>query len=116
MAVEYGLQYSPRRESRNGCKGDQDQFAQNLTGLYKIFAVGPCPFSDILDGSPLGDKLLCLDLPTNMSGADAHRRISVESCKPSTYPHDRGDMPKYLMDGLTLYVLNNFTIKSLNIA
>ena len=38
-------------------------------------------------------------------------RISVERCKPCTNPHDRDDMPKYLPDGLTRYVLNNFTKK-----
>ena len=29
-----------------------------------------------------------------MPGADAHRRVSVERCKPCTNPHDRGDMPR----------------------
>ena len=82
-------------------------------GPYKIVAVGPCPSSDTPDGSPLGDKLLYLDLPIDMPGADAHRRVSAERCKPCTNPHDRGDMPKkYLPDGLMQYVLNNFTKKS----
>ena len=31
--------------------------------------------------------------------------------KPCTNPHDRGGMPKYLPDGMTQYVLNNFTKK-----
>ena len=52
-----------------------------------------------------------MDLPTYIPGADAHRRVSVECCKPPTNPHDRGDMPKYLPDGLTQYLLNNFTEK-----
>ena len=43
-----------------------------------------------------------------MSGTDAHRRVSVERCKLYTNPHNRVDMPKYLPDGLTQYVLNNF--------
>ena len=47
-----------------------------------------------------------------MPGADAHRRVSVEHCKPCTNPHDRGDMPKYLPDGLMQYVLNNCTKNS----
>ena len=46
-----------------------------------------------------------------MPGADAHCRVSVERCKLCTNPHDRGDMPKYLPDGLTQYVLNTFTKK-----
>ena len=53
-----------------------------------------CPSSDTPDGSLLVVKLLYLDLPTDMPGADAHRRVSVERCKPCTNPHDRGDMPK----------------------
>ena len=42
-----------------------------------------------------------------MPCADAYRRVSVERCKPCTNPQDRGDMPKYLSDGLTQYMLNN---------
>ena len=44
-----------------------------------------------------------------MPGADAHRCVSVERCMPCTNPHDRGDMPRYLPDELTQYVLNNRT-------
>ena len=88
------------------------KFALKRTGPYKIVAVGPCPSSDTPDGSPLGDKLLYLGLPTDMSGVDAHRRVSVERCKPCTNPHDGVDMPKELPDGLTQYVLNRFTKKS----
>ena len=43
------------------------------------------------------DKLLYLDLSTDMPGADAHRRVSVERCKPCTTPHDLGDMPRCLL-------------------
>ena len=86
-------------------------FALNWTGPCKILAVGPCPFSGTPDGSPFGDKLLYLDLPTDMPGADAHRPISVERCKPCTNPHDGGDMSKYLPDELTQYVFNTFTKK-----
>ena len=42
------------------------KFALNWTGPYKILAVDPCPSSDTLDGFPLEDKLLYLDLPTDM--------------------------------------------------
>ena len=88
------------------------KLALNWTGPCKILAVGRCPSSDTPNGPPLGGKLLYLDLPTDMPGADAHRRVSVERCKPCTNPHDRGDMPKYLPDGLTQYALDNFTKKS----
>ena len=110
--------YTTASTIRQGAKAGTDakvlkpKFAPNWTGPYKTLAVGPCPFSDAPDDSPLGDKLLYLDLPTDMPGADAHRRVSVERCKPCTNPDDRGDMPKYLPDGLTQYVLNILTKKS----
>ena len=100
---------------RQGAKAGTDakvlntKFALNWTGPCKIFAVGPRPSSDTPDDSPRGDRLLYFGLPTDMPGADAHRRVSVERCKPCTNPHDRGDMPKYLPDGLTPYVLYIFT-------
>ena len=75
------------------------EFALNWTGPYKIYAVGPRPSSDTPDGSPRGNKLIYLDLPTDIPGADAHRHVSIERCKPCTNPHYRGDMPKYLLDG-----------------
>ena len=88
------------------------KFVLKWTGPYKVLAVGPRPSSDTPDGSPLWDKLLCLDLPTDMPGADAHRRVSVERCKPCANPHHRGDMRKYLLDGLTQYVLEQFYKKN----
>ena len=112
---DWVLLYITASTVRQGAKAGADakvlknKFALNWTGPYKIFAVGPCPFSDTPDGSPLGDKLLYVDLPTDMPGVDAHGRVSVERCKPWTNPHDRGDMPKYLRNGLTKYVLNNLT-------
>ena len=74
-----------------------------------MLAVAPRPVGDTPDGSPLGDKLLHFELPTDMPGVDVHRRVPVERCNPCTNPHDRGDMPKYLGDDLSQYVLNNFT-------
>ena len=38
--------------------------------------------------------------------------MAIERCKPCANPHDSGDMPKYLLAGLTQYVLNNFSKKS----
>ena len=110
--------YNTASTIRQGAKAGTDakvfkaKFALNWTGPCKILAVGPCPSSDTPDGSPLDDKLLHLDLPTDMPGADAHRRVFVERCKPCTNTHDRVDMPKCVPDGLTQYVLNNFTKKS----
>ena len=95
-----------------GAKVLKAKLSLNWTGPYKILAFGPCAPADTPDGSPLGDKLLYLDLPSDMPGADARQRVSVQRCKPCANPHDRGDMPKYLPAGLTQYVLNNFSTKS----
>ena len=86
--------------------------ALNWTGPYKVLAVGPCSSADTPDGSPLGDNLLYLDLPSDLPGSDARRRVAIERCKPCANPHDSSDMPKYLPAGLTQYVLNNFSKKS----
>ena len=50
----------------------------NRTGPYKVLAVGPCTPADTPDGSPLGAKLLYLDLPSDATGAEARRRVSVQ--------------------------------------
>ena len=78
-------------------------------GPDEVLAVGSCSSADTPDGSPLGAKLLYLDLPPYMPDADARRRVSVQRCKPCANPHDHGDMPKYLPAGLTQCVLNNFS-------
>ena len=45
------------------------KFALNGMGPYKILAVGPCPSSDTLDGSPLGDKPLYFEITSPSSAA-----------------------------------------------
>ena len=100
---------------RQGAKTDTDakafkaKLSLNWTVPYKVLAVGPCTPADTADGSPLGAKLLYFDLPSDMPGADARRRVSVQRYKPCANPHDHGDMPKYLPAELTHYVLNNFS-------
>ena len=74
-------------------------------------AVGPCFSADSPDGSSLGDNLLYLDLPSDLPGSDAHRRVAIERCEPCANAHDNSDMPKYLLVGLTQYLLNNFSKK-----
>ena len=82
--------YNTASTIRQGAKAGTDanvlktKFALNWTGPYKTLTVGPCPSSDTPDGSLLGDEPLYLDLPTDMPGADAHRRVSSERCKPCT--------------------------------
>ena len=90
----------------------KSKLALNWTGPYKILAVGPCPAAASPDARPVGEKLLFLDLPLNMPGLDAKRRVSVVRCKPCSNPHDNTDMPRYLPAGLTEYVLNKYTTKS----
>ena len=68
-----------------------------------------CTPADTPDGPLLGAKLLYLGLPSDTSGADARRRVSVQRCKPCANPHDRGATPKYLPAELTQYLLNNFS-------
>ena len=84
------------------------KLALNWTGPYEFLAVGPCSTAETPGGSPLGSNLLYLDLPSDLPGSDARRRVAIERCKPCANPHDSGDMPKYLPAGLTQYVLNNF--------
>ena len=103
---------------RQGVKTDTDakvlkaKLSLSWTGRYKVFAVGPSTPADTPDGSPLGDKLLYLDLPSDMPGVDGRQCVSVQRCKPCANTHDHGDMSKYLPAGLTRYVLNNFSKKS----
>ena len=74
----------------------------NWTGPFKILAVGPCDSAP--DRRPVGKKLLYLNLPSDMPGADAKRRVAVERCKPCTNPHDNTDMPRFLPADLTPYI------------
>ena len=112
-----GLQFGST--IRQGSKpGDADADAHvlkvklslNWTGPFKILAVGPAAAAP--DGRPLADKLLYLDLPSELPGIDAKARVSVARCKPCDNPSDLDDMPRFLPAGLTQYVLNRHTTKS----
>ena len=87
------------------------KLALNRTGPYKVLAVGPSCSADTPDGSPLGDNVLFLDLPSDLPGSDARRRVAIERCKPCANPHDSSNMPQYVSSGLTQYVLNNYSEK-----
>ena len=110
--------YNSASTIRQGVKANTDakvlkaKLALNWTGPYKVLAVGPCSAADTPDGSPLGSNLLYLDIPSDLPGSDARRRVAIERCKPCANSHDSGDMPKYLPAGLTQYVLNKFSKKS----
>ena len=110
--------YNSASTIRQGVKANTDakvlkaKLALNWTGPYNILVVGPCSAVETPHGSPLGKNLLCLDLPSDLPGSDARRRVAIERCKPCANPHDSGDMAKYLPAGLTQYVLNIFSKKS----
>ena len=99
--------YNTAAAIRQGAKTDTDakvlkaKLSFNWEDPYNVLAVGPCTPADTPDGSPLGDKLLYFDLPSDMPGADARLRVSVQRCKPFANPDDQGDMPKYLPARLT---------------
>ena len=88
--------YNTAATIRQGAKTDTDakvikaKISLSSTGPYKVLAVGPCILADTSHGSPLGDKILFLDLPSDMPGTDARRRVSVQRCKPCANPHDQG--------------------------
>ena len=89
-----GRHHPSRHEDGHGPHDPQGQHSLNWTGPYEVLAVGACTPTDIPDGSPLDAKLLYLDLPSDMPGADARRHVSVQRCKPCANPHDHGDMQK----------------------
>ena len=90
----------------------KEQFSLNWTGPFKIIAVGPSSAADTPYGRPLGDKLLYLDLPSNLSGPAAKPRVTVAHCKPCANPYDADDIPRHALAGLTQYVLHAFATKS----
>ena len=58
----------------------KEKLSLNWTGPFKIVAVGPSSAADTPDGRPLGDNLLYLDLPSNLSGPAAKPRVTVARC------------------------------------
>ena len=110
--------YNSASTIRQGLKANTDakvlkaKLVLNWTGPYKVMAVGPCSAAKTPDGSPLGNNLLYLDLPSDLPGSDACRRVANERFKTCANPHDSGDKAKYLPAGRTLYMLNTFSKKS----
>ena len=72
--------YNTAATIRQGMRKDIDnkvlkeKLSLNWTGPFKIIAIGPSTATDTPDGRPLGDKLLYLDLPSNLSGPAAQPR------------------------------------------
>ena len=86
----------------------KEKLSLNWTDLFTIVTVGSSPTADQPDGHPLGDKLLYLDLPSNLSGPTAKPRVTVARCKLCANPYDADDMLRHLPGGLTQYVLHAF--------
>ena len=65
----YNTTATIRKGLRNGVDSKvlKGKLSLNWTGSFKIIAVGPSPAANQPDGRPLGDKLLYLDLPPNLS-------------------------------------------------
>ena len=74
--------------------------------------MGPTAAYDTLDNRPLQDKLLFLDLPSDLPGRGSKPRVSVKRCKPCHNPDDTSDIPKHLPADLTTYVLTASAAKS----
>ena len=110
--------YNTAATARQGAKKDTDtavlktKFSLNWTKPYKVLVAGPTPASDTPDNRPLHDKLLFLDLPSDLPGRDCKRHVFVERCKPCQNSDDTSDIPKHLPSDLTQYVLNSFSAKS----
>ena len=110
----YNTAVTIRPGLRNGADNKvlKEKLSLNWTGPFKIIAVGPSSAADTPHGRPLGDKLLNLDLPSNLSGPAAKPRVTVARCKPCVNPYDADDIPRHLHAGLTQYVLHAFATKS----
>ena len=111
----YNTAATIRQGLRNGADNKvlNTKLSLNWTGPFKIIAVGPSSAADTTDGRPLGDKVLYLDLPSNLSGPAAKPRVTVARYKPCANPYDADHIPRHLPAGLTQYVLHAFATKSL---
>ena len=99
----YNTAATIRQDLRKGADNKvlKEKLSLNWTGPFKIIAVGPSSAANPPDGRPLGDKLLYLDLPSNLSGPAAKPRVTVARCKPCANPYDADDIPRHLPTGLT---------------
>ena len=110
--------YNSASTIRQGAKKGIDatvlktKLSLHWNGPFTILAVGPTAASDTDDNRPLQDKLLFLDLLSDLPGRDSKPRVSVKRCKPCHNPDDTSDIPKHLPAELTTYVLTASAAKS----
>ena len=112
MGLQHRRHYPPRFRKGADYKVLKEKLSLNWTGPFKITAVGSSLVADTPNGRPLGDKLLYLDLPSNLSGASAKPCVTVARCKPCANPYDADDIPRHLPACLTQHVLYDFATKS----
>ena len=111
--------YNSTATIRQGAKKDTDttvletKLSLNWIGPFNILVVVSAPASDTPDNGPLHDKLLFLDLPSDLTRRYSKLRVAIERCKPCRKPDETDDMPEYLPSDLTQYVLSSFSTKSL---
>ena len=110
----YNTAATIRQGLRKGADNEvfKEKLSLNWTGPFKIIAVGPSSAADTPDERPLRNKLLYLDLPSNLSDPAAKPRVTVARCKPCANPYDAEDTSRHLPAGLTQYVLHAFATKS----
>ena len=75
--------YNTAATIRQGAQTDADakvlkaKLSLNWTSPYEVLEVGPCTPAETPDGSRLGVKLLYLDLPSDMPGAESQRGVGT---------------------------------------
>ena len=80
-------------EANTGAKVLKAKLALNWTDPCKILAVGHCSAAETPDGSPLGGNFLYLDLPSNLPGSDARRRVRLSTASPAPTSTTAGTCP-----------------------
>ena len=78
----------------------KDKLSLNSTGPFKIITAGPSSAADTFDGRSLGDRLLDIRPPSNLSGLAAKNRVTVARCKPCANPYDADGILRHLPVGL----------------
>ena len=73
-------------EANTNAKVFKAKLVLHWTDPYKILAVGPYSAAETPDGLPLGSSLLFLDLPYDLPGSDARRRVAIECCESCANP------------------------------
>ena len=82
------------------------------TGASRILAVGPSPSDSTPNGRPLAARLLYMDVPNNMSGADTHGRVSGSPLQ-TQHQSTRHNRPSPIPSRWTKPMgPNNYTAKS----